>query len=837
MFEKGNEWLRIDLHLHTISDDEFKYGRKNFEIDYVNALDKAGIKIAAITNHNKFEKEEFLRLSKLAKEKNIWLLPGVELEVKDGKRGLHTLFIFDEKDIDFIESFIHNNYNKYDDEKNKNLGDVIKFVEERKKEYILILAHVENNKGFFKELSPANYHSWIKQDYFRNKILALQDANKSSVEKFENEIRKIKKGEYKNSLPAYVSFIDAKSIDDIVNKDRKTYVKLGEFNFEALRFAFLNHFIRISLEKKDITYPRILSLKINGEFVNNILYFNSSLNTLIGVRGSGKSTIIELLRWGLGLEPLKNSDDKYKEALIKNALGSAGEVEIKIIAGNGEKYLIKRNIIDFKPRIYNSDEKININLDELFKVFYFGQKDLSMIVKDNAYRLNFFDEFIDLKELKEKEKKILNELKNELIKLKNLEISTSIEEIESKINAIVEKLKLYKDLKVSDLLHEQKEFNRDKEIYKHIKNAILEIKKELENLFSLHKESFDSLSEYDYKFLKNFKSKFLNLKEKYFLKQKEMLQIIDEFFISLNEEEKIIENNQENFSKKLSSLKEKLGNVDTKEFLNMNRELEKLKIIKKDTENKQKLLKEIKNKIDNLIERLLDIRKEIFKKRESFANEINKNLSFLRVKFDFSSDVDDYIEFLINIFKGHNIRKQKIEEIARKYKTGYELVNNYNDDDKIRNIIKEKFNEILPFIPKDRVIIEYKVNLDYKELEKLSLGQRAATILALLLYNAKYPIIIDQPEDDIDNSTIYEGIIKNLLSKKDENQFIFATHNSNIVVLGDSDEVFVCKNENEKLSLTTGSIDKKEIQKEIINIMEGGKEAFMRRKDIYKVWK
>ena len=837
MFKNGNNWIRIDLHLHTISDSEFKYSGSSFEKDYISALDKAGIKIAAITNHNKFEKEEFLRLSKLAKEKNIWLLPGVELEVKDGKRGLHTLFIFDEKDIDFIESFIHNNYNKYDDEKNKNLGDVIKFVEERKKEYILILAHVENNKGFFKELSPANYHSWIKQDYFRNKILALQDANKSSVEKFENEIRKIKKGEYKNSLPAYVSFIDAKSIDDIVNKDRKTYVKLGEFNFEALRFAFLNHFIRISLEKKDIIYPRILSLKIDGEFVNNTLYFNNSLNTLIGVRGSGKSTIIELLRWGLGLSPLKHSDDKYKDALIKNALGSAGEVEIEIVAQNGEKYLIKRNIIDFKPRIYNSDEKININLDELFKVFYFGQKDLSMIVKDNAYRLNFFDEFIDLKELKEKEEKILNELKNELIKLKNLEISTSIEEIESKINAIVEKLKLYKDLKVSDLLQEQKEFNRDKEIYKHIKNAILEIKKELENLFSLHKESFDSLSEYDYKFLKNFKSKFLNLKEKYFLKQKEMLQIINEFFISLNEEEKIIENNQENFSKKLSNLKEKLGDVDTKEFLNMNRELEKLKIIKKDTENKQKLLADLKNKIDNLIERLLYIRKEIFKKRESFANEINKDLSFLKVKFDFISDVDDYIEFLINIFKGHNIRKQKIEEIARKYKTGYELVNNYNDDDKIRNIIKEKFNEILPFIPKDRVIIEYKVNLDYKELEKLSLGQRAATILALLLYNAKYPIIIDQPEDDIDNSTIYEGIIKNLLSKKDENQFIFATHNSNIVVLGDSDEVFVCKNENEKLSLTTGSIDKKEIQKEIINIMEGGKEAFMRRKDIYKVWK
>jgi len=835
MFTNGNKWLRIDLHLHTVSDDEFKYSGDSFEEDYISALEKAGIKIAAITNHNKFNKQEFLQLNSLAKEKNIWLLPGVELEVKDGKSGLHTLFIFDENEVDYLGYFISNCYGL--GRKNKSLDEVISFLDQEKKEYILILAHVENSKGLFKELKPANYQYWIEQDYFRNKILALQDVSKSNIEKFENEIKKIKKDEYKNTLPAYVSFIDAKSIDDIVNKDRKTFVKLGDFNFEALKFAFLNHFIRFSLDKSDISYPRILSMKVDGGFINETFDFNNSLNCLIGVRGSGKSTIIELLRWGLGLSPLKNSDDKYKDSLVKNALGSAGEVEIEIVAQNSEKYFIKRNIIDYKPRVYSNNEKINIDLNELFRVFYFGQKDLSMIVKDNSYRLNFFDQFIDLKGLQEKEKKILNELNNELIKLKNLQITTSKEDVEAKINAIVEKLKLYKDLKVSDLLQEQKEFNRDKEIYKHIKNVVLEIKKELENLFSLHKESFESLSEYDYKFLKNFKDKFLGLKTRYYLKQNEMLQIIDEFLNSLNEEENIIENKQENFSEKLNSLKKSLGNIDTKEFLNMNKELEKLKIIKKDIENKQKLLADLKKRIDDLVEILLSIRKEIFKKRESFANEINENLSFLRVKFDFIGDLDDYVEFLVKIFKGYNIRRQKIEEIAKRYKTGYEIVSNYNEDEKIKNIIQEKYNEILLFIPKDKVVIEYKVNSDYKELEKLSLGQRAAAILALLLYNADCPIIIDQPEDDIDNSTIYEGIIKNLLDKKDKNQFIFATHNSNIVVLGDSDQVLVCKNENEKLRLLSGSVDKKDIQKEIINIMEGGKEAFMKRKDIYKVWK
>jgi ABC-type cobalamin/Fe3+-siderophores transport system ATPase subunit len=72
-----------------------------------------------------------------------------------------------------------------------------------------------------------------------------------------------------------------------------------------------------------------------------------------------------------------------------------------------------RNKKNFEP--VNNSEKININLEEIFKVFYFGQKDLSEIVKNNADRLSFFDDFIDLKESKEKEQKIADELKNELI--------------------------------------------------------------------------------------------------------------------------------------------------------------------------------------------------------------------------------------------------------------------------------------------------------------------------------------------------------------------------------------------------------------------------------------
>ena len=96
-------------------------------------------------------------------------------------------------------------------------------------------------------------------------------------------------------------------------------------------------------------------------------------------------------------------------------------------------------------------------------------------------------------------------------------------------------------------------------------------------------------------------------------------------------------------------------------------------------------------------------------------------------------------------------------------------------------------------------------------------------------------IIIDQPEDDLDNQTIYEEVIKAIRELKPEVQFIFATHNANIPVLGDAEKVVACEY-GQKINCFEGSIDKPEIQDKIINIMEGGKDAFSRRRDIYNLW-
>lgn len=108
----GAQWGRADFHLHTKADKEFRYdGEDNrFVSEYVDALEAAGIRLAVITNHNKFDLNEFKALRKRARKAGIGVLPGVELSVKDGANGVHTLVVFSEAWLadgqDFINQFL-----------------------------------------------------------------------------------------------------------------------------------------------------------------------------------------------------------------------------------------------------------------------------------------------------------------------------------------------------------------------------------------------------------------------------------------------------------------------------------------------------------------------------------------------------------------------------------------------------------------------------------------------------------------------------------------------------------------------------------------------------------
>ena len=126
--------------------------------------------------------------------------------------------------------------------------------------------------------------------------------------------------------------------------------------------------------------------------------------------------------------------------------------------------------------------------------------------------------------------------------------------------------------------------------------------------------------------------------------------------------------------------------------------------------------------------------------------------------------------------------------------------------------------------------------MNFRKLTQLSKGQRATALLLILLTDTKKPLIIDQPEDDLDNRFIYDGVVTQLRKLKGKRQIIASTHNANIPVLGDAELVLTLhasSNHSELDLKSVGSFDLVPVRKSIESILEGGAEAFSSRRRIY----
>ncbi|MBQ8111900.1 MAG: histidinol-phosphatase, partial [Kiritimatiellae bacterium] len=115
-FKNGSRWLRADFHLHTKSDTEFQRFNgtdSEFTSQYIAQLKRQDIGVGVVTNHNKFNKEEFSAMKKAADAENIYLLPGMEFSLRDGSRGTHLLIVFDydwiynREQKDYIQIFLN----------------------------------------------------------------------------------------------------------------------------------------------------------------------------------------------------------------------------------------------------------------------------------------------------------------------------------------------------------------------------------------------------------------------------------------------------------------------------------------------------------------------------------------------------------------------------------------------------------------------------------------------------------------------------------------------------------------------------------------------------------
>ena len=252
-FPRGAEWVRVDFHLHTAADKEFKYDGKEGEYNsaYVDALEKANIQLGVITNHNKFDFEEFKSLRATARKRKIGLLPGVELSVNDGANGIHTLVVFSDAWLangqDYINPFLTVAFEgktpaQYEHENGRSslsLIDTIKKLEGYKRDFFLVFAHVEQSSGLWVELDGGRISDLGANEFFRQRTLGFQKVRTHDGAGKGKPCRVLVKQWLNGWYPAEVEGSDPKAIDEI-GKGKANFVKLGELSFEAVKFALFD---------------------------------------------------------------------------------------------------------------------------------------------------------------------------------------------------------------------------------------------------------------------------------------------------------------------------------------------------------------------------------------------------------------------------------------------------------------------------------------------------------------------------------------------------------------------------------------------------------------------
>ena len=368
MFDNGCEWIRCDFHLHTRKDKEFKYtGEDNsFVSDYVNKLESEKIKIGVITNHNKFDLQEYKALKKAANKKDIFILPGVELSVKDGKNGVHTLIVFNPEDWikngeNHIDSFLTAAFQGISNRENENtccnfdINTLLVELEKLNKDYFIVFAHIEQRSGLIEECGGGRLSSLAQNHEFKKRVLGLQ-----KLRTFDN------KSKIKNWFGYEVAFVegsDPKNISEI-GKGETSFIKIGEYSFEAVKFALQDYESRVLRDLPICNHGYIKSASFKGGRLDSVkIPFSNELNSLIGIRGSGKSSILETIRYALNLNADIDSD--YKNDLVKNTLGSGGEISLEVIDEYGKKYEVKR-LMGEQPSVIDSDGKdVGISINSL----------------------------------------------------------------------------------------------------------------------------------------------------------------------------------------------------------------------------------------------------------------------------------------------------------------------------------------------------------------------------------------------------------------------------------------------------------------------------------------
>jgi chromosome segregation protein len=867
IFQHGSRWLKTDFHLHTRADKEFTYaGESNdFANQYVSAMSAANIDLGVITNHNKFDLDEFKALQRKARRAGIGLLPGVELSVKDGNAGIHTLVIFSDdwfrnkEQTNHIQSFLTLTFAgvpNFEDENARSNHDIIETIRELdkfQKDYFLIFAHVHANNGLWGGLSAGRISDLFASETVRRRVLGFQ-----KVQTHDERVR------IQHALgrlyPAEVHGSDAKNLTDIGLRKEACYLKLGDFSFEAVKFALRDKQARVSSELLHYkhSYIQKISFEGAGALGGTEICLSPELNTLIGIRGSGKSSVLEGIRYALNI-PFgeKASDQEYKDGLVRHLLRSGGKITLDAIDRRGQPYQIRR-ILDERPDVYvNGQLQPGVSLREtvLHKPIYFGQKDLSST--GAGFEKDLIEKLVGetLVPIRQKIDQARLSVIDAIGQIKRLKRATAQkQEWSQKKQDALFKLKFYQQHGVEEKLQKQIDFDRDERKADQIIQGTQNYLSELNGFIAGFEDELKNQTLYksaqNHAFFDDFFATYQQLLQGFdnikaiATNGQPVLQQLQQKLTSFREQKLALKEEFAEIERQLAGELKQAGAqaISPLEFKQLKTLLDQADQMLSVLDKSEQQYAELGQALERELASINDLWLEEYRAIEKILSNINRTDSPLKIVPQFKANKADMLKHIQDLFRGSRIRETTLQNIVENYSDFGAM---WRDKEHLSQLVAgsseiflQYFEDNLDALLTWQVPNIFTIEYHGKALAHHSLGQRASALMLFVLSQRDNDVvIIDQPEDDLDNQTIYDDVIKLIRELKPETQFIFATHNANIPVLGDAEQVVACEYIDDQINVVSGSIDCAEVQQRIVGIMEGGAEAFEKRKQVYEAWK